>query len=151
MPPLALALGYHLAIGQPGAELLRLGKALLARGYGLAQQATLVILMVGVVVILFACKESLVHAPQAIGTASFLIGLCVFLIWKGSLLPSFRAWWLCAAVTFGMLFIAVNQLSPSYARKYSLRAQTRRIQEQAQSETVRVASYPKAWDSVSFY
>jgi hypothetical protein len=50
-----------------------------------------------------------------------------------------------------MLFLAVNQLSPSYARKYSLRAQTRRIQEQTQSETVRVVSYPKAWDSVSFY
>src|SRR5262249_20945474 len=44
MPPLALALGYYLAIGQPGALLLRLGKTFAARGYDLAFQATMLVL-----------------------------------------------------------------------------------------------------------
>jgi 4-amino-4-deoxy-L-arabinose transferase-like glycosyltransferase len=151
MPPLALALGYYLAIGQPGAELLRLSKAFLARGYGLAQQATLIVLILGFVATLFAYKESFIRLPQTLGAMGFLAGLCGIVYWRARLLPSFRAWRLCAVVTFGMLFLAVNQLSPPYARKYSLRNQIRRVQVHTQSETIRVASYPKAWESISFY
>jgi dolichol-phosphate mannosyltransferase len=151
MPPLALALGYYLALGQPGAEWIRMSKGLLARGYGLAQQATLIVLILGFVVTLFAYKESFIRLPQTLGAMGFLLSLCGIVWWKARLLPSFRAWWLCAVVTFGMLFLAVNQLSPSYARKYSLRNQIRQIQDQVRTEVIRVASYPKAWESVCFY
>jgi 4-amino-4-deoxy-L-arabinose transferase-like glycosyltransferase len=151
MPPLALALGYYLAIGQPGAELLRVGKALLARGYGLPQQAIWLTSLLGVVITGFAVKESLITPTKAI----FAVGVAGVVSWlvyrRGNRLSTLRAWWLCAGVTFGVLFAAVYQVLPAYARKYSMRGQVRRFEEEAQTTPLRVACFPKPWDSVSFY
>ncbi|MFL5244348.1 MAG: glycosyltransferase [Gemmataceae bacterium] len=151
MPPLALALGYYLAIGQPGAEFLRLGRALLARGYGLAHQAIWLTSALGVVIAGLAVKESLFKPTQAI------VAVGVAMVMGGAFyrvrtrLSTIRAWWLTAVVTFGMLFTAVYLVLPAYARKYSMRGQVRRFEEEARTTPIRLACYPKSWDSVSFY
>jgi 4-amino-4-deoxy-L-arabinose transferase-like glycosyltransferase len=52
-----------------------------------------------------------------------------------------------ASVVFVLLFVGVYVLLPGYHRRFAMRGQIRRHQEAA----MKVFSYPKRWDSVSYY
>jgi hypothetical protein len=45
----------------------------------------------------------------------------------------------------------VQTLLPGYARKFALRGTVRPLAEVARTERLPVVSYPRRWDSVSFY
>lgn len=61
------------------------------------------------------------------------------------------SWVLGGAATFVILFLALQQLLPGYARKFSMRAQVRPNRELSDDANLAVVCYPHAWDSVSFY
>jgi dolichol-phosphate mannosyltransferase len=61
------------------------------------------------------------------------------------------SWILSGAATFVILFLAIHQLWPGYARKFSLRAQVRPHRELSDDQKIPVVCYPHFWDSVSFY
>jgi len=61
------------------------------------------------------------------------------------------SWSLAGAGTFVVLLLAVHQLLPGYARKFSMRAQVRPNQNLSADPTISVICYPHGWDSVSFY
>ena len=61
------------------------------------------------------------------------------------------SWILSGAATFVILFLAIHQLWPGYARKFSLRAQVRPHRELSDDQKIPVVCYPHGWDSVSFY
>ena len=65
----------------------------------------------------------------------------------GSRLSSARLWGLCAVATFLILAVGVQQLLPSYHRRFALRGMVRRHQ----SADAVAFCYPKRWDSVTFY
>jgi len=49
------------------------------------------------------------------------------------------------------LLLAVHQLLPGYARKFSIRAQVRPNRVMSKDPNIPVVCYPHGWDSVSFY
>jgi dolichol-phosphate mannosyltransferase len=61
------------------------------------------------------------------------------------------SWCLCGAATFAILFVSVHLLLPGYARKFSMRGQVRPYAALCHDPQVRIVSYPRCWDSVSFY
>ena len=61
------------------------------------------------------------------------------------------AWTLCGATTFAALFLSLHLLVPSYAHKFSLRAEVQPYAELCRDLDVPVICYPRSWDSVSFY
>jgi dolichol-phosphate mannosyltransferase len=61
------------------------------------------------------------------------------------------SWSLAGAGTFVVLLLALHQLLPGYARKFSMRAQVRPNQHLSADPKVPVICYPHGWDSVSFY
>jgi 4-amino-4-deoxy-L-arabinose transferase-like glycosyltransferase len=61
------------------------------------------------------------------------------------------SWSLTGAGTFVVLLLAVHQLLPGYARKFSMRAQVRPNQNLSADPNIPVICYPHGWDSVSFY
>jgi dolichol-phosphate mannosyltransferase len=62
-----------------------------------------------------------------------------------------KAWTTCAAASFAMLFLAIVLTFPGHARRYSIRGQVRQFAQLTQDPGIRVVSYPRRWDSVSFY
>jgi 4-amino-4-deoxy-L-arabinose transferase-like glycosyltransferase len=60
------------------------------------------------------------------------------------------SWGLCTAAILGVLLLALHELLPRYARQYSLRGVVRRHANTAEGR-LPVVSYPRHWDSVSFY
>jgi dolichol-phosphate mannosyltransferase len=58
---------------------------------------------------------------------------------------------LCGLTMFALLLVAVYEVLPSYHRLFALRGQVRRHRDLTEDAALPVASYPKRWDSVSFY
>jgi dolichol-phosphate mannosyltransferase len=61
------------------------------------------------------------------------------------------SWILGGATTFLVLFLAIHQFLPGYARKFSLRAQVRPNRSLSADSSLPVVCYPRGWDSVNFY
>jgi hypothetical protein len=60
------------------------------------------------------------------------------------------SWGLCATTMFGVLLLGLHELLPRYARQYSLRGVVRRHANTTEGR-LPIASYPRQWDSISFY
>jgi 4-amino-4-deoxy-L-arabinose transferase-like glycosyltransferase len=58
---------------------------------------------------------------------------------------------LFGTTTFALLLVGLHQILPGYARRFSMRGQVRPHAAECADAGVRVASYPRRWDSVSFY
>ena len=80
-----------------------------------------------------------------------LLALLTALWRRGPSRVAWRGAATCAAVVFTLLLAGVHLLLPSYHRAFALRGQVRRHLEEARDPALPVASYPKRWDSVSFY
>jgi dolichol-phosphate mannosyltransferase len=61
------------------------------------------------------------------------------------------SWVVSGATTFVILFFAVQQLLPVYAKKFSMRAQVRPQRLLSDDQQIPVVCFPHGWDSVSFY
>jgi dolichol-phosphate mannosyltransferase len=148
MPPLALLLGCYLdAIAAPGLA-ARAGSALARHSAIIGYRATQVVVTAGIASSLAAGAAGLLRWP----TALFLVacaaaGLLVLRRADWRTRPR-TVWGCCFAMIFAMLFTGVYAVLPGYARKFSLRGQVRSL---AVGQSLPVVSYPRRWDSVSFY
>jgi dolichol-phosphate mannosyltransferase len=151
MPPLALALGCYLDAALPRAKVQRARAVLFRYRSQLAYQATLLVLALGVGGGLVTALMGLL-APVAAG---LLVGLCgagfAVVHVRGFPRRAAGTWVACGAATFVLLMVAVSQVLPNYARRFSLRGQVRPHAELAQIRRIPVVCYPRRWDSVSYY
>src|SRR5262249_18807482 len=152
LPPLALALGCYVDVAiRRRRAALRLASARLWKPLErLAYRATLLVLTLGIGGCVLASYLRLQPPDRTfpIGCAAAL-GL-LYLLRCGPLPRLRTSWGLCGG-TFTLLFAAVHQLLPGYARRFSLRAQVQPHQEISADPHVPVVCYPRRWDSVSFY
>jgi 4-amino-4-deoxy-L-arabinose transferase-like glycosyltransferase len=150
MPPLALALGTYLdrALRLPDQRTvletyLRWGR--------LAWRLTGLVVLGGMGLGLLAAAAGIVRPGLALGLAgSGLLGLAVLRTTVRNRSSEF-AWIVCGTATFLVLLAGLHWALPGYARRFSLRGQTRPLAELARDHRVPVISYPRQWDSVSFY
>jgi len=150
LPPLALALGCHLDALLPHASLRSAAGALFRQHSAWASRATAVLLVAALAAALTALARGLVRPEVGIvlagGAGGALGGLLVLLRYRRPAI----SWGLCGAVAVGVMFVAFHEFLPSYARQFSLRGLVRRHATTAE-ERLPVASYPRRWDSISFY
>ncbi len=151
MPPLALALGGYLDAVLPRVLRRRHGLLPASSLSRLAWRATLVTLAGGAAVCLAAVFAEIQKPLPGFLLAGGAVAALAYLVHRGPARRAEVAWGLCGTVTFAVLWTALNDLQPGYARKFSLRAQVRLPQSLALDRRVPVACYPHSWDSVSFY
>lgn len=150
MPPLALALGCYLDALLPRAAPRRRDVRWLWHRSALAYRASLLTLIAAAAVVLSAGWRGL------LSTESSVILVCVaggLLGWLAALARSRQAavsWGMCGTATLAMLLVGLQVMLPAYARQYSLRGVVRRHAE-GYGKELPVISYPRRWDSVSFY
>jgi len=145
LPPLALALGCYLDTLLPRESLWQSGFALLRHRSAPAFGATAVVLFAGLAGAVTATISGLFALATGIGLA-LLAGLGLALVLHGG--RRSVPWAVCGAATFLVLIVALHELLPNYARRFSMRGQVRRHVEDVD---VPVACYPRRWDSISFY
>jgi len=125
-------------------------------GFSLAYQrfakyVNLLIPLVCIAVVWLAAADGLIRA----GVALCLVG--VALMFLAVVSTSWRrrqpaaAWTASGVMTFLSLLAAVHLMLPGYARRFSMRGQIRPIAEASRGLHISVISYPRRWDSVSFY
>lgn len=66
-------------------------------------------------------------------------------------LPAWTSWAGCASIVFFLLFIGQLAFMPDYHERFGLRRQVEITSEYEQEEDLPILTYPKRWDSVSFY
>jgi dolichol-phosphate mannosyltransferase len=150
LPPLALALGcylHHLL----SAESLGTLQAIRERwATQLGRWATILVLLLAMGLGALTLASGLLSFQTGVMLAVPTIGGLVMLLGRRSWRPTV-AWRLCAAVMFLLLFAGVELVLPAYARKFSLRGQVRPQAEWCADCGAPIVSYPRQWDSVSFY
>jgi 4-amino-4-deoxy-L-arabinose transferase-like glycosyltransferase len=116
-----------------------------------AHRATLGALVVGMGVAGAAGVRTLLAWPHVV--AANLVLLAIFaVVWqRGPSRVAWRGWAACGVAVFALLLVGVHQILPDYHRTFALRGQVRRQFELARDPGMPVVSYPKRWDSVSFY
>ncbi len=149
MPVVALALGTFLDTWLR--ETWNSSPAVATLSSRFAFRITLALLGIAIVASLLGPSSELLDAtwgPLLAGAAG-LAFVAVYLLGRNR--PPAVVWSMCGTTTFAILFAAVCLSLPHYARRYSLRGQIRPYVERCQDSDVRVVSYPRRWDSVSFY
>ena len=66
-------------------------------------------------------------------------------------LPAWTSWANCATLVFFVLMVGQRAWLPSYHDRFGLRRQVEISSEYEQEEELPIVTYPKRWDSISFY
>ncbi len=151
-PLLALILGTfvtHAVAWQRVAETLRSRPP--AAWSTWAHRATLGTLLAGMLVSGAAALRGWWHWQLTLGADLLLLALLIGLWQRGPSRVAWRGWATCGVTVFALLLAAVHLLLPTYHRAFALRGQVRRHLELVKETSLPVASYPKRWDSISFY
>jgi dolichol-phosphate mannosyltransferase len=151
MPALAIALGCTLDALAPRHLLVRARTRTGLQQTRLAHRASLLVLMASVAIVITATLANLILPDLGLLLAAVALIVAMGLMYWGPLQRVATAWALCAAVTFGVLLVALHQLLPGYEHKFSLREQVRPQRDLPQTMEIPVVCYPRRWDSVSFY
>ena len=127
LPPLALALGSYLDLILPRKPVLLPGTALFRRGSRLAHLGTLLVLAFAALGSLAGIQAQLLP-PVSGGALAVTAGSCFWALWQQRWHRTRQVSWAgCAGATFLLLFAALHQLQPGYARRFSLRSKFSRI------------------------
>jgi dolichol-phosphate mannosyltransferase len=152
MPPLALALGCYVDFL---VHALRITSERLAV---LRQQASALTVRLAALVMAAGLGLAVIGLPAGylkLGSAIVLVGVATlsFLLvrWFARSRQGSMAWGACGAATFAAVFAALYFTLPGYARRFSLRGQVKPLAEISQDLRLPIISYPRRWDSVSFY
>src|SRR5262249_27512984 len=89
--------------------------------------------------------------PLALGSNLMLLALVAILWQRGPSRVAWRSGAICGGAVFGFLLVAVHWLLPHYHRDFARRGRVRRHFDMANERNLPVASYPKRWESISFY
>ena len=66
-------------------------------------------------------------------------------------LPAWTSWAGCVAIMFFFLYVGQRAFLPDYHDRFGLRRQVVISSEYEQEDELPILTYPKRWDSVSFY
>jgi dolichol-phosphate mannosyltransferase len=152
LPPLALALGCYLdSIVQVLVRSSPETVALRRRARVFAVRLPSLILVASAGIALFCAAIGLVRTVPtlALSVSAVLLSWLVYRMIRHR--PWSTAWIACGAAAFVVLFAGSYLTLPGYARQYSLRGQVRTHRQLAQNTDISIVSYPRRWDSVSFY
>ncbi|MCI0685560.1 MAG: glycosyltransferase [Gemmataceae bacterium] len=116
-----------------------------------AHRVTLGAFIVAMLVTGAAAVRELIDWRSALAADLGLLAIFAILWQRGPSRVAWRGWATCGASVFVLLLMGMHQLLPDYHRAFALRGQVRRHFELVRDPDVPVASYPKRWDSVSFY
>ncbi|HEV3117149.1 MAG TPA: glycosyltransferase [Gemmataceae bacterium] len=149
MPFLAVALGAYLDTVLTCVPMHGFNLAGYYRRF--ARYVNVLIPLLCIAVVFVAAADGLLRAGMALGLIGVALGLLVapLALWRSRNPGSPWTW--CGVMTFISLFAAVHLLLPGYARRFSMRGQVRPIAELSRDLRIPVVSYPRRWDSVSFY
>jgi 4-amino-4-deoxy-L-arabinose transferase-like glycosyltransferase len=139
MPPLALALGGYLDALVPVGSLWQLRSRP-------AYWLWLCTWLTGLGAIITASISGLLTAGN--GTALAALALLAgggLLVWHGRQRQA--TWGLCFITAFLLMLVLMQQLVPSYARRFALRGLVRRHV----ATELPVFCYPRRWDSIGYY
>lgn len=149
LPPLALAMGYQLDRMLPRGRRDRATAP--ARRAWLPRWATVGVLSLATIGAAFTVLAGVQTASRGIWLVAAGAGALAAVYRFGPARRPGPAWATCAAATFGVLLLAVQQVFPGYAKRFSLRHLVRAHGPAVVQEGLPVACYPHPWDSVSFY
>jgi hypothetical protein len=146
-----LALGYYLetALKRAGALLAEAGAG--RRWSGVAYRANLSMLAAAGAAAWLAGREGILR-PQtaALLMAMALVAFAFVYYFRRTLAPR-RAWIHCGVTCFILLLGSIHLVLPGYARRFAMRGQVRPVADMVRGRHLPVISYPRGWDSVSFY
>lgn len=151
-PLLALTLGTYLANAAPWRRWALALPGRTQRAWNAwAHRATLGALACAILAFGAAAARGWWPWPLALGGDLMLLALAAILWQRGPSRIAWRAGAICGGAVFAFLLIGVHWLLPHYHRDFALRGQVRRHFEMANERNLPVASYPKRWESISFY
>jgi dolichol-phosphate mannosyltransferase len=151
MPPLALALGCYLDVGLAHLPQMRARALVPQLGSSFAFRLNALLLVGAIGGCFVATNQGTLKPTTGVLLAGVAVLALVFLLSHGRGRRPAVSWAWCGATTFVLLFSALQLALPGYARRFSMRGQTRPLVELAADSQVPVVCYPRGWDSVNFY
>ncbi len=151
-PLLALILGTFVTHGLPWQRWVRTATLCAApAGHRWARRLTVTACMMGLTCSVAAGLAQLWPWTQAGFLALAFALLSVVLALPPVRLPAWTSWAGCAAITFFLLLLGQRAFLPDYHDRFGLRRQVELSATYEQEETLPIFTYPRRWDSVSFY
>lgn len=153
-PFLALAVGNILSCQLPWRRLSIASwmniKAPHWKGW-IAEQLIVAYLLIGSSVALAAVVCKLWRVEEGLIVAWLLLMSAYVIFRLGKQISAHFKWILFVSLAFSLQLGAICFLLPDYNRKYALRGSIRRYVELCHEQKLRVYSFPRQWDSISFY
>jgi dolichol-phosphate mannosyltransferase len=148
LPPLALALGCYLdvLIVRHRSEMVPAWAGLWRRASRLAGQATVAVLLLGLVLATYAGLRQLIRPNVGLLLAAAALTALVAVRRRRAV-----SWGACGLAAFAVVFLSVWYLQPAYNRQFALRGRVRTDTDLAQGAGLSVVCFPQRWDSVRFY
>jgi dolichol-phosphate mannosyltransferase len=151
-PLLALMLGTFVAHGLPWRLWMQTATRLAERsGHRWARRLTLAACAMGVTCSAAAALAQLWPWQNALFLAIAFAALAALISLPPTRMPAWTSWAGCVAIMFFFLFIGQRAFLPDYHDRFGLRRQVEISAEHEQEEELPILTYPKRWDSVSFY
>lgn len=150
LPPLAIAMGWYLDFSLRFISLREAHASWSSMSKRLGWRLAMLVLGFGLILVWGVRSAELVAWPTAAAMGALLSSALVLLYFFGG--GSARSGWIAVAgTTFGLLFAGTHLVYPEYARRFSLRDQVQPFVSLATESEIHVVSYPRSWDSVSYY
>lgn len=151
-PLLTLILGTFVTHGLPWQRWVQTATLCATpSGHRWARRLTLTACMMGLTCSFAAGLAQLWPWTQAGFLALAFAGLSVVLSLPPVRLPAWTSWAGCAAITFFLLLLGQRAFLPDYHDRFGLRRQVELSAAYEQEEALPIFTYPRRWDSVSFY
>lgn len=151
-PLLALMLGAFVTHGLPWRMWMHSASRMADRsGRIWARRLTLTACAMGIVCGTAAALAELWPWQHAAFLAGAFTLLAFIVLVPPARLPAWTSWAGCVAIMYFFLFLGQRAFLPDYHDRFGLRRQVQAVGEYEQEEQLPILTYPRRWDSVSFY
>jgi dolichol-phosphate mannosyltransferase len=149
-PLLALIIGTFVTHGFPWQRWMEAASAM-RLGHRWARMLAVTGAAMGVTLAIAAAIVGLASWPESAFLAAAFCVIGVFLWASSKQAPAWTSWLNCTAVVFCVLMLGQRAWLPAYHDRFGLRRQVEISSEYEQEEPLPILTYPKQWDSISFY
>jgi Dolichyl-phosphate-mannose-protein mannosyltransferase len=150
LPLLALVIGTFVTHGLPWQRWMQ-AASVASTGHRLARRLTLATFAIGIAISVAAGVSELWSWPAAGAAVLAFVALGSAVAVSRVSTPAWTSWAGCAVVGFLVLAFGQRTWLPDYHERFGLRRQVEITSEYEQEEDLPIITYPKRWDSVSFY
>ncbi len=151
-PLLALVLGTFVTHGLPWRIWMHAASRVAERsGRAWARRLTLAASVMAVTCSVAAAVAQLWPWQQALFLALAVSVLAALVTLAPARLPAWTSWAGCVAIMFFFLLVGQRAFLPDYHDRFGLRRQVEISAAYEQEEGMPILTYPKRWDSISFY